>query len=198
MTTRTSYVPRGGRENIRLGNEWLQPTWSQEEAVAWSKTVTARQKCQEWGVDCLARSATERVSFKAEICVTPALLKLKKETIDGMVRFMKFGGADNEHDPEYDPTYDAGYTQTHIDQCAIIIDRYFAALGNASDTRKSERILSTVRTAVLALNALNEKCDGSLISTDQREVICKLITSAAKHSGLKSDKDDITEEWRDW
>ncbi len=130
--------------------------------------------------------------------MTPELLELKKEIIDGMVSFMKFGGADDENDPEYDPEYDAGYTQKHIDQCSKIIDEFFSALKNTPDLKKNESILKTVKATVVKLNKLNDKCDGSIIETDQREQLCELIITAAKHAGIESNEDDITEEWREW
>jgi hypothetical protein len=51
---------------------------------------------------------------------------------------------------------------------------------------------------ILRLNKLNEECDGSLIETDQREDLAKLINLAAKHAGLESSADDITYKWREW
>ena len=130
--------------------------------------------------------------------MTPELVELKKAIIDGMFSFMKYGGADDENDPEYDPEYDAGYTQRHIDQCSRIIDEFFGALANIPNLTRNESILKAVKAAVVKLNKLNEKYDGSIIETDQREQLCELIITAAKHAGLNSDVDDVTEEWREW
>jgi hypothetical protein len=130
--------------------------------------------------------------------MTPELLELKKEIIDGMYSFMKYGGADDENDPEYDPEYDAGYTQKHIDQCSKIIDEFFSALANIPNLKKNESILKSVKAAVVKLNKLNDKCDSSIIETDQREQLCELIITAANHAGLESNVDDVTEEWREW
>ena len=58
--------------------------------------------------------------------------------------------------------------------------------------------MKAVKTAVVKLNKLNDRCDGSLIETDQREQLCELIITAARGAGLSSDKYDITEEWREW
>ena len=57
--------------------------------------------------------------------------------------------------------------------------------------------MATVKDTILALNALNETCEHSLIETDQREEICDLIIKAALSVGV-GNGDDITEEWRDW
>jgi hypothetical protein len=124
------------------------------------------------------------------------ILKIKKATIDGMVSYMKYGGAENEDDPDFDPDFDAGYRQVHINRCAKIIEEFLASLDSVE--KKNEAILKVVKKAVVKLNRLNEQCDGCLIETDQREQLCELIISAAKRVGLVSTVYDITEEWRDW
>lgn len=126
------------------------------------------------------------------------ILKLKQKIIDGMVSYMKYGGADDESDQEYDPEFDSGYTQKHVNRCSVIIDEFLALLEKPPDAQKNKYIMTAAKKAVLKLNKLNEECDGSLIETDQREDICKLINSAARQAGLKPSTDDITEEWREW
>ena len=61
-----------------------------------------------------------------------------------------------------------------------------------------ERQRIDVKKTILRLNELNEEVDGSLIETDQREYLCKLIDLAAGHAGLESSADDITYKWREW
>jgi hypothetical protein len=39
------------------------------------------------------------------------ILKVKRDLIDEMIEYMKYGGAVDENDPEYNPEFDAGYTQ---------------------------------------------------------------------------------------
>lgn len=126
------------------------------------------------------------------------ILELKQKIIDGMVSYMKNGGADGENDPEYDIEFDAGYTQKHVDRCSVIIDEFLASLEKTPEAQKNKYIMAAVKKTVLRLNKLNKGCDGSLIETDQREDLCKLIISAASHAGLGSSEDDITEEWREW
>ena len=123
--------------------------------------------------------------------------EIKAATIEGMVSYMKFGGAESEGDPDYDPTFDPGYTQKHVDDCAKIIDAYLDALERMRGTREDQMILSEAKRAVLSLNVLNDECDGSLIETDQREQICELMIVAAKYAGLAFDG-DFTEDWREW
>src|SRR5262245_45159456 len=99
------------------------------------------------------------------------LQKLKRTAIKGMLRYMKYGGAENKSDPDYDPDFDAGYTQKHVDRCAKILDEYLDALQGLSGTSENEEILNSAKKTVLRLNKLNNECDGSLIETGQREEI---------------------------
>src|SRR4030095_4007191 len=126
------------------------------------------------------------------------ILELKQKTIDSMVDYMKYGGAEDENDPEYDPEFDAGYTQEHVERCLAIVDELLDSLGKTPTAKKSEYILAGVKKTVLELNQLNEECDHSLIETDQREDLCELSITAARQAGLQSSVYDITEEWRDW
>ena len=126
------------------------------------------------------------------------ILRLRKAVLDGMVSYMKYGAAESETDPDYDPTFDAGYEQADIDRCARIIDELLASLEGVPRVKKDESILKAVKAAVVKLNTLNDRCDGILIETDQREQLCALIIAAAKRAGLVSSVYDITEEWREW
>jgi hypothetical protein len=123
---------------------------------------------------------------------------LKDELLTDMLDYMKHGGAEDETDPEYDPEFDAGYTQQHIDHCSKILDDYFGELARAPQDNKKAAITAAVRNTVLALNTLNEDCDMGLIETDQRELLCEIILSAAHEAGLPHTSGDITEEWREW
>jgi hypothetical protein len=91
---------------------------------------------------------------------------------------------------------DCGYTDDQIDDCLAIVDAYIAKMQKGSKLSQKD-IEQAVKEALLDLNALNEKCDGSLIETDQREKLCMLILTAAKQAGLDADN-DITERWRKW
>jgi hypothetical protein len=114
---------------------------------------------------------------------------------------MKLGGAEDEADPDYDPGFDAGYTQAEIDRSAKIIDTYLASLANAANVsaaRKEDSIMAAVKAAVLDFNKLNAECEQPIIETDQREMLCELIISAALEAGLEPEEYDITEQWREW
>lgn len=50
----------------------------------------------------------------------------------------------------------------------------------------------------MKLNALNERCDGELIGTDQREYICEIIIRIGYLRGFNDENEDVTEALRDW
>jgi len=106
---------------------------------------------------------------------------------DGMTSYMQGDG---------EKSWNAGYSQSDIDHCMMIVDDYLAAVAPGLDLPQA-KIREAVKRAVLDLNALNESCRGPWIETDQREGLCQLILGAAIQAGLDTDE-DITEEWRDW
>ncbi len=87
------------------------------------------------------------------------------------------------------------YDETHIAACDDILGKYLEFIDVAPD--KSTGLQHT-RDAVLALNELNDRCDGELIETDQREGICALINRGGALRGFNADDEDMTEEWREW
>jgi hypothetical protein len=119
----------------------------------------------------------------------PALKHACQELVDGMASYMAGDATE--------PDFDAGYSQAEIDQCAVILDTYFAALAAIDHPGNARQIMAATERAVLALNELNDRCDGCMIETDQREQLCDILIAAAKNAGLDSD-DDITEAWREW
>ena len=112
-----------------------------------------------------------------------SLLAVRAQLLDGMVSYMR-------------EVPSCGYTQEDIDDCASILDKCLGSLASGAVSTQAG-IRNAVKEAVLDLNALNKKCDGGLIETDQREHICHLLLASARGAGLDT-KDDITFEWRDW
>src|SRR5262245_33095041 len=139
-----------------------------------------------------------RIKMKLNEYRKEDILKMKQDLIYGMIEYMKYRGGADENDPEYNPEFDAGYTQKHVDRCSEIIDDFLASLEKTPDAQKNEYIMDAVKETILRLNELNEKCDGNLILTGQREDLCKLIDLAARDAGLESSTYDITYEWREW
>jgi hypothetical protein len=65
-------------------------------------------------------------------------------------------------------------------------------------TRSKEDGREIVKSSVLKINALNAKCDHSLIETSEREQIADIIILASHRMKYNSMEEDITEEWREW
>ncbi|MCI0666225.1 MAG: hypothetical protein L0220_34670 [Acidobacteria bacterium] len=118
------------------------------------------------------------------------ILEIKRNLIDNMIEYMKYGGAVDENDPEYDPGFDAGYTQEHVDRCSEIIDDFLALLENTPEAQKNKYIIAAVKKTVLRLNDLNKECDGDLILTLERDYLggslIVINLSAHKPSNLVS------------
>ncbi len=87
-----------------------------------------------------------------------------------------------------------GYSKTDIGICVAVVDSYLAAV---SQVVNSDWIMAEVQKVAIRLNNLNDRCNGGLIETDQRELICEIVNKAAKYAGLDFGKNDPTEEWRE-
>lgn len=88
------------------------------------------------------------------------------------------------------------YNGADVGECGRLLDAYLAKV-DAAARGDDEAVLGAMQDVVLALNALNGRCDGSLIETDQREQLCELILRAAQAAGVGSGE-DLTETWREW
>lgn len=88
-----------------------------------------------------------------------------------------------------------GYSTKDVNTCGEILLKYTDALSRAGGDQG--KIIEQVKQTVLALNALNEKCEHELIETDQREDICHFMIAAVQAAGWDTDE-DVTEEWREW
>ncbi len=117
------------------------------------------------------------------------ILEQRDALVDGMTGYMIECATNSE--------FGAPYTQADIDRCSLILDGFLNALDGAPQPVESDVILEIVKQVVLALNELNDECEGNLIETDQREHLCDIIILAANEAGLDTDE-DITEEWREW
>jgi hypothetical protein len=106
----------------------------------------------------------------------------------GMIGYLE---EDDEDDDDEDG--DAAYTRADIDECMRIVDTYLAAVRRTPPTG----LIPLVRDAVLRLNALNDRCEGALIETDQREDLCEILLVAARSAGM-TEQGDVTEPWREW
>lgn len=87
------------------------------------------------------------------------------------------------------------YDESHVQECDGILVEHARALAMAAGERDARRI---VRATVANLNALNARCRGMLIETDQREDIGEYIIRAGFRRGFNGEGEDVTEEWREW
>ncbi len=87
------------------------------------------------------------------------------------------------------------YSQKDIDDCIILLSDCTISIFK---THSKEEAMSIVKSTVLKLNALNDRCDGSLIETNEREQIAEIIILAGHKMKYNSIDEDITEEWREW
>src|SRR5262252_686568 len=81
--------------------------------------------------------------------INQEILEVKQNLIDGMIEYMKYGGAVDENDPEYDPEFDAGYTQKHVDRCSEIINDFLASLERTPEkAHQNEYIMDAVKKTI--------------------------------------------------
>lgn len=106
---------------------------------------------------------------------------LRARLLDGMREYMADG--------------DVAYDESHVRECDGILADHAQTLKTAKDATHAKQI---VRETVLKLNALNDRCEGELIETDQREDICAYIIRAGFLRDFNAQDEDVTEEWREW
>lgn len=87
------------------------------------------------------------------------------------------------------------YSQNDIDDCETLLSDYSLSMFK---THSKEEGMEIVKATILKLNALNEKCDSTLIETDEREKIAEIIILAGHKMGYNEVDEDITEKWREW
>lgn len=87
------------------------------------------------------------------------------------------------------------YFQRDIDHCVTLLSNYKISI---LKIHSQEEAMPVVKPTVLELNALNERCDLSLIETNEREQISEIIILASHKMKYNSIEEDITEEWREW
>ncbi len=87
------------------------------------------------------------------------------------------------------------YAQKDVRKCAAILTRYLEQMDRSTAVAQGMEI---VKATILELNALNEKCDGQLIETGEREQIAAIIINASARKGYNTPDEDITEPWREW
>jgi len=87
------------------------------------------------------------------------------------------------------------YTEKDVNQCVMILHAYIQEIIKCDSKRDG---LNVVKSKIQELNLLNDKCNGQLIETDEREQIADIFILAGSRKGYNGVDEDITEEWREW
>ena len=90
---------------------------------------------------------------------------------------------------------DVNYDEEHVAECEHILNEHADAIAQCRDAAAAG---AAVRNTVMKLNALNDRCEGALIETDQREQIGEFIMRAGAIRGFNRPDEDVTEKWREW
>lgn len=90
---------------------------------------------------------------------------------------------------------DAEYGVEEIKLLLKYLDEF---LHKAENAKTKAEAMKVVKEYVLKLNDLNEKCNHSIIETEQREDICEVMILALNIRWFNPDLEDVTEEWRDF
>jgi len=120
----------------------------------------------------------------------------KQDIIREIICYMKYGTTCNEEGGDPETEFDAGYDQADVDRCEAILEDFISSM-QAHRNATSEVLFAEVKATVEALNRLNDECDCSILETDQRESICKLIDNGLRFAGMEP-QGDVTEPWRQW
>jgi hypothetical protein len=93
------------------------------------------------------------------------------------------------------------YTRENCNRTKAIFDTLISQLTGIGQNAAENNKVGLFKTAILALNALNEDVDG-LIETGEREDLCDLVDRITIAAGLTpgkyGDGDGLADEWRDW
>lgn len=96
---------------------------------------------------------------------------------------------------EYIELGEPEYSEKDVEKCLTLIDTF---LDDIAQSESKENGMKMVKKLILELNELNEKCNGNLIETEQREQIASIVILAGHLKGYNGEDEDITEEWREW
>lgn len=127
--------------------------------------------------------------IKSEIAKTEKITSTGDKEIDNLI--VKLKKSMENYMKEANPSY----SQKDVNECISLLSNYVI---NIFKTHSKDEALLIVKSTVLKLNALNERCDHSLIETNEREQIAEIIILASHKMKYNSLNEDITEKWREW
>lgn len=123
---------------------------------------------------------------------TTDTIKMKStgdKQIDNLITTLK------ESMEDYMKDASPSYSKRDIEECVSLLLDYTRGIYKSKSKMEG---LEIVKSTILKLNALNDKCNGSLIETNEREQIAEIIILASHNMKYNSMDEDITEEWREW
>jgi len=94
------------------------------------------------------------------------------------------------------------YSKENCKAAKHIMDTLLSDLIALGEGATENSKIRNFQVAVESLNSLNDKADGSLIETDEREELCELFNLIAVKAGIDpsnyGDGEGPASEWRDW
>ena len=94
------------------------------------------------------------------------------------------------------------YTAENCGKARQIFDDLIADLIAKGEAAAESEKIESFKTAILALNELNDECDGELIETDEREDLWALTNVITVAAGLNpsdyGEGEGLVTEWREW
>ncbi|UIR57827.1 hypothetical protein LZQ00_08395 [Sphingobacterium sp. SRCM116780] len=150
------------------------------------------ENCKKLDISNLPLSVTSVWPPRKETKITTQSMDIKStgnQDINNLILDLKKNMEDYMRDA------DPSYNQNDIDECMSLLTNYVTRIFS---TDSKDEAMEIVKSTVLKLNDLNEKCDFSLIETNEREQIAEIMILAGHEMGYNSSDEDITEEWREW
>jgi len=132
---------------------------------------------------------TSRIKRGSEITKTEKMKSTGDKEINNLITILIKSMED------YMKQGNPSYTQNEINECAELLSDYSTAIFK---THSKEEAIPIVKSTVLKLNTLNEKCNFSLIETNEREQIIEILILVGNKMKYNSIDEDITQEWREW
>jgi len=94
------------------------------------------------------------------------------------------------------------YTESNCLKAQSAFDILISRLQKDCETANEKDKIQFFKTAVIYLNNLNDKNEGALIETEEREELCELFDRIAIAAGINPKNygsgEGIASEWRDW
>jgi hypothetical protein len=95
-----------------------------------------------------------------------------------------------------------------IERTDALLKEFISSISTFSSTEADySRVMAAIQLLVIELNKINDDFDGSVIETGEREELCEFIDNVIIERGIDiealaasqdCDRNELTDEWRDW